>query len=65
MSNTLAVVSQSGESLTFLDLDTGKQTGVIRNMTAEPHEIQYEDEHGRWHTEHSDGNDRPDVDVVE
>jgi YVTN family beta-propeller protein len=42
MYNTLAVVSQSGQSVSFFDLESGKRTGHIENMIAEPHEIVYD-----------------------
>ena len=38
--NTLAVVSQSGESLSFFDLLTGKRTNHLADLTKEPHELQ-------------------------
>lgn len=37
--STLAVVSQSGQSLSFFDIDTGKPSGIIKDMIAEPHEL--------------------------
>ena len=37
--NLLAVVSQSGESLSFFDLSSGKRTGQLSNLTSEPHEL--------------------------
>jgi DNA-binding beta-propeller fold protein YncE len=40
--NTLAVVSQSGESLNFFDLSSGKRTAQLSNLTKEPHELQYD-----------------------
>ncbi|KAF2214099.1 hypothetical protein CERZMDRAFT_96128 [Cercospora zeae-maydis SCOH1-5] len=43
MSPTLAVVSQSGESLSFYDIDSGEKTGHISNLIAEPHELCYDD----------------------
>jgi hypothetical protein len=38
--NTLAVVSQSGESLSFFDLSSGKRLGQLSNLIKEPHELQ-------------------------
>jgi hypothetical protein len=43
---------------------------AARRVAAEQHvpgdltRIEYEDEAGQWHTELSEGNDRPDVDVI-
>ena len=34
-----------------------------QRLPDEPHEISWEDENGRWHTEMSDGDDRPDTEV--
>lgn len=36
---TLAVVSQSGETLSFFDFHSGERTGRIESMIAEPHEL--------------------------
>ena len=38
--NTLAVVSQNGESLGFFDLSTGERIKQLSNFTKEPHELQ-------------------------
>jgi len=44
---------------------------VARKVAAEQHipgntaHIEYQDEKGAWHTEISEGDDRPDADVVE
>ena len=35
-----------------------------QHVPGEPAMIEFEDENGRWHTEYSAGNDRPDADVV-
>lgn len=40
--NTLAVVSQSGESLSFFDLGSGERIKQLSNLTKEPHELQYD-----------------------
>ena len=64
MANTLAVVSQSGESLSFYDIDSGEKTGHISDLTGEPHELCYDDRtdllyvthayaHG-WYVEHGE-----------
>lgn len=39
MQGTLAVISQSGESLSFFDLASGERTGCLHNLIAEPHEL--------------------------
>jgi DNA-binding beta-propeller fold protein YncE len=39
MSGTLAVVSQSGSSLSFFDLTTGARTAYMPNLIPEPHEL--------------------------
>ena len=41
--NTLAVVSQTGESLSFYDVITGMKTGQLDKLQAEPHELCYDD----------------------
>lgn len=62
--NTLCVVSQSGESLTFYGIPTGTQIGRVTNLLPEPHELCYDDRsnllyithayaHG-WYGEHGD-----------
>ncbi|KAM3416250.1 hypothetical protein BST61_g7856 [Cercospora zeina] len=43
MSPALAVVSQSGESLSFYDIESGEKTGHISNLIPEPHELCYDD----------------------
>lgn len=37
--NTLAVVSQTGESLSFFNTTTGTKTGHLSDLIAEPHEL--------------------------
>ncbi|KAF2169109.1 hypothetical protein M409DRAFT_64890 [Zasmidium cellare ATCC 36951] len=62
--NTLAVVSQSGQSLTFFNLSTGEKTGQVTDLKAEPHELCYDNRtnlmyithayrHG-WYAAHGD-----------
>jgi hypothetical protein len=34
-----------------------------QRVPGEPEEIEFEDEKGKWHIEHSEGDDRPDTDV--
>lgn len=41
--NTLAVISQSGQSLSFYDLSSGALTGFLENLLAEPHELCYDE----------------------
>jgi uncharacterized protein DUF2188 len=36
-----------------------------QRVPGKPEEIEYEDAKGKWHVEHSAGNDRPDTDVSE
>ncbi|KAM0718976.1 hypothetical protein Q7P37_006048 [Cladosporium fusiforme] len=61
---TLAVVSQSGQSLNLFDLTSGLKTGQIDDLIAEPHELCLDDrtgllyishtyKHG-WYTSHGD-----------
>lgn len=35
-----------------------------QKLPGESEDIEFEDSKGRWHTEHSAGDDRPDTDVV-
>ena len=42
MSGTLAVVSQTGETLSFFDIASGERTAHITNLTSEPHELCYD-----------------------
>ena len=62
--NTLAVVSQSGQTLNLFDSTTGIRTGQITDLIAEPHELCFDDrtrllyishtyQHG-WYTSHGD-----------
>ena len=39
MEGTLAVVSQSGQSLSFFDLSSGERTAHLSGLIAEPHEL--------------------------
>ncbi|NTJ42925.1 DUF2188 domain-containing protein [Agrobacterium larrymoorei] len=36
-----------------------------QQVGGEDEEISYQDDHGRWHQEHSDGGDRPEAEVVD
>jgi DNA-binding beta-propeller fold protein YncE len=40
--NTLAVVSQSGETLSFFNATTGEYEGQLTNLRPEPHELAYD-----------------------
>lgn len=42
MQKTLAVVSQTGESLSFYNLHTGVCTAQVSNLIAEPHELAFD-----------------------
>ena len=43
---------------------SGATPGYAIGVPGQTEEIQYEDENGVWKTEHADGHDRPDTDVV-
>lgn len=62
--NTLAIVSQSGQTLNFYDLTSGQKTGQLVDLIAEPHELAFDEmrnvlyishayEHG-WYSKHGD-----------
>ncbi|GIZ44785.1 hypothetical protein CKM354_000797300 [Cercospora kikuchii] len=53
MPSTLAVVSQSGESLSFYDIASGEKTGHMSNLIAEPHELCYDDRTGLLYVTHA------------
>ncbi|KAF2234291.1 surface layer protein [Viridothelium virens] len=70
---TLAVVSQSGESLSFFDVLSGTRTGHLTGLISEPHELCFDArtnllyvshayEHG-WYRQH--GSDCHEVSVVD
>ena len=42
MSGTLAVVSQTGETLSFFDIASGERTAHLTDLTSEPHELCYD-----------------------
>jgi hypothetical protein len=46
-------------------LRAAKRVAAEQGIPGETAEIQYEDENGKWRSEHVDGRDRPSVDVVE
>ena len=71
--NTLAVVSQSGEAISFFDVSNGERTGQLGGLISEPHELCFDArtqllyvshayEHG-WYREH--GEDGHQVSVVD
>ena len=71
--NTLAVVSQSGETISFFDVSSGHRTGQLGGLIAEPHELCHDARtkllyvshayrHG-WYRGH--GNDGHEISVVD
>lgn len=63
-----AYQSSGSLSETFPSRDAARHAArrVAREqrVPGQTEEIQYEDENGVWKTEHADGHDRPDTDVV-
>ena len=51
--STLAVVSQSGQTLNFFDSTSGVRTGQVRNLIAEPHELCFDDRTGLLYISHA------------
>jgi DNA-binding beta-propeller fold protein YncE len=51
--STLAVVSQSGESLSFFDNNTGELTDHIENLPAEPHDMVYDSPRNLLYVSHT------------
>lgn len=51
--NTLAVVSQSGQSLSFYDLVSGTRTGLLEDLEAEPHELCYDERSNLLYISHA------------
>ena len=47
-----------------LALAAAKRVSAEQHAPGDTTHIEYEDENGRWHTELSEGTDRPDADVV-
>lgn len=72
-SKTLAVVSQSGQTLSFFDVDTGKQAGIIKDLIAEPHELCFDPSRKALYVSHAyrhghywaHGDDTPDISIVD
>jgi len=46
-------------------LDTARRIAAEQRQPGDTEEIEYEDENGRWKTEHVDGRDRPSIVIVE
>ena len=53
MSGTLAVISQSGHSLSFYDLTSGTLTSRLTNLIAEPHELCFDSERNLLYISHA------------
>ncbi|KAL8817879.1 MAG: hypothetical protein Q9191_008060 [Dirinaria sp. TL-2023a] len=53
MQGTLAVVSQSGESLSFFDLASGERTAHLPNLHAEPHELCFDAKRNLLYVSHA------------
>jgi YVTN family beta-propeller protein len=51
--NTLAVVSQSGQTLNLFDLTSGLRTGEVTDLIAEPHELCFDDRTGLLYVSHT------------
>lgn len=55
-------------SETFVTEDAARHAALVAAREHvrpdEDTEIEFEDRNGRWHAEHADGADRPDVDVT-
>jgi len=45
-------------------LAAAKRVAAEQHVPGDTTQIEYEDEAGRWHTELSEGSDRPDADVI-
>jgi hypothetical protein len=45
-------------------LAAAKRVAAEQHLPGDTTNIEYEDEFGRWHTELSEGSDRPDADVI-
>lgn len=50
---TLAVISQSGQTLNFFDPTTGHRTGQVADLIAEPHELCLDDRTGLLYISHT------------
>ncbi len=47
-----------------LALAAARRVAQEQHVPGETTHIEYEDDHGKWHTELSAGDDRPDTDVI-
>jgi hypothetical protein len=45
-------------------LAAAKRVAAEQHVPGDATQIEYQDEHGKWHTEMSEGTDRPEADVV-
>jgi hypothetical protein len=45
-------------------LAAAKRVAAEQHVPGDTTDIEYEDENGMWHTEVSEGDDRPDADVI-
>jgi hypothetical protein len=46
-------------------LRAARLVALEQQVGGEPAEISYQDKDGRWHQEHADGGDRPEVDIID
>lgn len=53
MHGTLAVVSQSGKSLSFFDVSSGERTAHMSNLIAEPHELCFDGKRNLLYLSHA------------
>lgn len=53
MQGSLAVVSQSGQTLSFFDLSSGEKTAHLSELTAEPHELCYDKQRSLLYVSHT------------
>lgn len=53
MQGTLAVVSQTGESLSFFDLASGARTHKIESLISEPHELCHDSKRNLLYMSHA------------
>ncbi|GGE30425.1 hypothetical protein GCM10007276_04540 [Agaricicola taiwanensis] len=55
-------------SETFSDRETAQEAAAVaareQRLPDDTHDIEYQDAQGRWHTESSRGDDRPETDVA-
>ncbi|OQV04461.1 hypothetical protein CLAIMM_09339 [Cladophialophora immunda] len=53
MSGTLAVVSQSGSSISFFDLESGERTAHMTDLISEPHELLFDSKRNVMYCSHA------------